>query len=615
MTNSNNFFELIEWLKKNIDWLNLVLIGGETDSALIDGVVKPSIDKQFFDRFAALQTMVQGRSAFETKADLLASGVPPADKLLADVWKDPEFDNNGLYGWDGTAWAKSDYDPTRLAKLLDKEANNYPFLSNSEDDGNTTIAILRDFIVDVNLVSSAVEDYWVWRVKRNNGGEWEINIHDLSGRYGQFITTDNPENGNAVTTHVLNGQIPGKVTVDWSKIPDGTLLNNLSNNNRYQITPQINEAKKDRLFDVGRHDNVDERLGTISEFVSDITLDRDRVFTMHDVVGPIHVNLIGPATPGKVLSLELSHSVTGITFNKDVRVESGKLETDTTPGMCNYIYVMNAGDQMIDVIYRYAPASRSLVLPPVPVKVTADLNGNVVTVVYSGPLSTDPLHRPMPNDFSVGTKNKVISVSISGNKMILTLESTVSETAPDPASYKNTNKGSRPVLHFTPHRINEYWMPMGLNGCHLEPFSNRIYKMDFDESFDSDPLNPETQNYPWIVFQPNTVMDVMGGVLTMQGDGRNGLRINDRGRYFESGAIIEVRYRNLTGTSPLATYNGNNEWEALGASSVTQGEWVIGTAIWRPQGVTGPKVHHFHIVSHGALTDTYEIDYVRVYRP
>ncbi len=33
MTESNNFFELIEWLQKNIDWLNLVLIGGEADSA------------------------------------------------------------------------------------------------------------------------------------------------------------------------------------------------------------------------------------------------------------------------------------------------------------------------------------------------------------------------------------------------------------------------------------------------------------------------------------------------------------------------------------------------------------------------------------------------------
>ncbi|CAH0526998.1 hypothetical protein CTH30272_00978 [Allocatenococcus thiocycli] len=611
----SSFPDLLTAFQEAVDALKVKLSQDPNASTSYNNEAIQSIAKDVEDAWSGISAMVQGRSAFETKTDLLSSGAPPADQLLADVWKDPEFDNNGLYGWDGAAWVKSDYDPTKLAKVLDKEANNYPFSSISEDDGNTTIAALRDFIVDVNLVSSADEDYWVWRIKRNNGGEWEINIHDLGGRYGQFITTENPENGNAVTTHVLTGNIPGKVTVDWSKIPDGTLVNNGSNNDRYQITPQINEARKERLFDVGRHDNVDERLGTISEFVSNITLDRDRIFTVHDVVGTVHVNLIGPAAPGKVLSLELSHNVTGLTFNKDVRVESGALEADPAPGMCNYVYVMNVGDQMIDVIYRYAPASRALVLPPVPVKVTTDLNGNVVTVVYSGSLSTDPLHRPMPNDFSVGTKNKVTSVSISGNQMILTLESTVSETAPDPTSYKSTNKGSRPVLHFTPHRINEAWMPMGLNGCHLDPFTQRIYKLDFDESFNSDPLDPETQTYPWVVFGNNTVMEVLDGILTMQGTDRNGLRINDRGRYFESGSIIEVRYRNLTGSSPLATYNGNNEWEALGASSVTQGEWVIGIAIWRPQGVIGPKVHHFHVVSHGELIDTYEIDYVRVYRP
>ncbi|WP_273994056.1 DUF1565 domain-containing protein [Vibrio parahaemolyticus] len=114
MTESNNFFELVEWLKKNVDWLNLILIGGENDSALIDGVVKPSIDKRFFDRFAAIQAMVQGRSAFETKAELDAAGAPPADKPLAEVWNDPTLNNNGLYGYSGGVWVKSPYDMQQL---------------------------------------------------------------------------------------------------------------------------------------------------------------------------------------------------------------------------------------------------------------------------------------------------------------------------------------------------------------------------------------------------------------------------------------------------------------------------------------------------------------------
>lgn len=110
MTESNNFFELIEWFKKNVDWLNLVLIGGEADSALIDGVEKPSIDKRFADRFTELQAMVQGRSTFETKAALVASGAPPAEQLLAEVWNDENESNNGLYGWSVSSWVKSPYD-------------------------------------------------------------------------------------------------------------------------------------------------------------------------------------------------------------------------------------------------------------------------------------------------------------------------------------------------------------------------------------------------------------------------------------------------------------------------------------------------------------------------
>ncbi|EPP5594128.1 sialate O-acetylesterase [Vibrio cholerae] len=112
MQSSKNFFELVESFRKNIDWLNEIMIGGDHDSIVIDGVSKPSIDKRFADRFGALQAMVNGRVAYYTKAALLASGAPPADKPLAEVWKDPVRENNGLYGWSGAGWEKSPYDST-----------------------------------------------------------------------------------------------------------------------------------------------------------------------------------------------------------------------------------------------------------------------------------------------------------------------------------------------------------------------------------------------------------------------------------------------------------------------------------------------------------------------
>ncbi|MFH0280462.1 sialate O-acetylesterase [Vibrio alginolyticus] len=109
MESSNNYFELIEWFKINIDWLNKVLKGGELDSISIDGVLKPSITKEFADRFKELQNYIQGRQAYKTKAEL--DGVVPAeDVFLAEVWQDEVVGNNGLYGWNGTYWEKSKYD-------------------------------------------------------------------------------------------------------------------------------------------------------------------------------------------------------------------------------------------------------------------------------------------------------------------------------------------------------------------------------------------------------------------------------------------------------------------------------------------------------------------------
>lgn len=123
MTNSNNFFELIEWLQKNVDWLNLVLIGGEADSALIDGVEKPSIDKRFADRFAALQAMVKGRQSFGTKAAMNADLNHP-ENTVAEVWNDPVPANNGLYGKLGEngsgSWLQASFDTANTAMQMAK---------------------------------------------------------------------------------------------------------------------------------------------------------------------------------------------------------------------------------------------------------------------------------------------------------------------------------------------------------------------------------------------------------------------------------------------------------------------------------------------------------------
>ncbi len=121
MESSNNYFQMMLELRQHIDWLNQILKGGETDIITVDGTVKPSISKDIADKWAAISAMVQGRASFETKADLLASGAPPAGQLLAEVWRDSTLTNNGLYGWTGSVWEKSAYDA--VAKAFENESN------------------------------------------------------------------------------------------------------------------------------------------------------------------------------------------------------------------------------------------------------------------------------------------------------------------------------------------------------------------------------------------------------------------------------------------------------------------------------------------------------------
>ncbi|PUZ89733.1 hypothetical protein DC364_23270, partial [Vibrio vulnificus] len=122
MNNSNNFFQLVAEFQKNIDLLNQVLKGTLNDSILVDGVVKPSISKAINDAFIAINAQISGRQAFQTHADLIASGTPPADKLLAEVWNDG--DKNGLYGFTGSAWQRSDYDLyNKVQRLSSSQAN------------------------------------------------------------------------------------------------------------------------------------------------------------------------------------------------------------------------------------------------------------------------------------------------------------------------------------------------------------------------------------------------------------------------------------------------------------------------------------------------------------
>ncbi|WP_105215688.1 hypothetical protein [Pseudoalteromonas sp. T1lg22] len=113
----SSFFSLVAELETLLGQLNTILAGDDNETVTVNGVNKDSISKAIKDNFSALQAMVQGRLAFETKAAMDSAGAPPSGEL-AEVWNDPTEANNGLYGFSEGTWVKSTYDiPTYISNL------------------------------------------------------------------------------------------------------------------------------------------------------------------------------------------------------------------------------------------------------------------------------------------------------------------------------------------------------------------------------------------------------------------------------------------------------------------------------------------------------------------
>lgn len=104
-----SFFSLVTELETLLEQLNIILAGDDDETVQVNGVTKDSISKAIRDNFSAIQALVQGRLAYETKSEMDGAGAPPSGEL-AEVWNDTPA-NNGLYGYSGGAWVRSSYDP------------------------------------------------------------------------------------------------------------------------------------------------------------------------------------------------------------------------------------------------------------------------------------------------------------------------------------------------------------------------------------------------------------------------------------------------------------------------------------------------------------------------
>ncbi len=132
--------DLLIELQDLVAKLETLGFGNETESVTHNSVTRPSLQKVIEDKYSELQSLIQGRVPFETKADMVAAGAPANDVNgnlpLADVWNDPDNTQNGIYGWNGSAWIKSNYDV--IEELRAKSRPKYP---NKLRNGNKPLLV------------------------------------------------------------------------------------------------------------------------------------------------------------------------------------------------------------------------------------------------------------------------------------------------------------------------------------------------------------------------------------------------------------------------------------------------------------------------------------------
>ncbi|MDW2321327.1 SGNH/GDSL hydrolase family protein [Vibrio sp. 1159] len=106
----SNFPDLLTSFAEAVEALKVKLSQDASKSTTYNGELIQSIEKDLNDRYVELKTMMNGRLSFATKAEMDADTTQEMN-ALAEVWNDTDVNKNGLYGWNGSVWGKSTYDP------------------------------------------------------------------------------------------------------------------------------------------------------------------------------------------------------------------------------------------------------------------------------------------------------------------------------------------------------------------------------------------------------------------------------------------------------------------------------------------------------------------------
>lgn len=173
---AKSFFSLVTELETLLGQLNIILAGTDGETVTVNGVEKDSISKAIKEHFSYIETIVQGRIAYKTKANMLAD-LDHDEDTLAEVVADGE--KNGLYYKTGISgegtWQKSDLDriDSIRNKLVSTSQSLLNIMADRLDDklsDNTTIPSIAWGLVDKsgkmalavnkrgNLVTSSSEE-------------------------------------------------------------------------------------------------------------------------------------------------------------------------------------------------------------------------------------------------------------------------------------------------------------------------------------------------------------------------------------------------------------------------------------------------------------------------
>lgn len=197
MTFTTDLNTLLGQLTTAIDQINEILIGSETDTVTIGGVVKPSISKAIEDQFDSFN-----RVAYATRAELYADLNWDANRL-ASVTNDPTAAYNGEYikiGASGTgSWQMASDD--RITQIQSDIESSLQTLDAEVDQQFADLGIYPDTALQKNLALAITDAL----------GKLALGIDALGNQiYGRHAV----EAGNRIAWGVTdeNGQSPFFIT-------------------------------------------------------------------------------------------------------------------------------------------------------------------------------------------------------------------------------------------------------------------------------------------------------------------------------------------------------------------------------------------------------------------